>query len=341
MKVENAGKIEIKEIGASPSYKKTIRQLIENFYDIQKLRVETYNRIVSYVKENAQNIKKALEDASHSFCETHTAGASHKKLETHVGDASQGGIETHRENANFNEKIRPELLQAIRLLEDAEKARGVKGMKKYSEFVKKFILTRDSILLLTDDLKKHYNEIETFIWFFNTIYKTEKELKNFLDSWSKNHPLRTEFLNHVKGIGPVLATGIIAWLSEPILKAEKPSSIWKYSGLYPNSERKRGEKLQYNLKLKAFCWKLGQSFIKFKCFGRELYLKFKKETKEKHPDWSKLHIHNYARRKMIKIFLACLWDKWRSMNGLPTTEPYPISILGHQDIITWEKWMEK
>lgn len=337
----------------SESYKKTIRQLIENFYDIQKIRIETYNRIVSYVKENAQNIKKALFDASHRGFETQMSSASHagfetqvrdashKDFENHLLDASHKKFETHYAHANFNEKIRPNLLQAIQLLEDAEKARGVKGMKKYSEFVKKFILTRNSILLLTDDLKKYYNEIETFVWFFNTIYNTENELKNRLDSWSKNHPLRTEFLNHVKGIGPVLATGIIAWLSEPILKAEKSSSLWKYCGLYPNSERKRGEKLQYNLRLKAFCWKIGQSFIKFRCFGRELYLKFKKETEEKHPDWSKLHIHNYARRKMVKIFLACLWDKWRSMNGLPTTKPYPISILGHQDIITWEKWMEK
>ncbi|MEM5831540.1 MAG: hypothetical protein QXO40_05050, partial [Candidatus Aenigmatarchaeota archaeon] len=112
MKVENAGKIEIKEIGASPSYKKRIRQLIENFYDIQKIRVETYNRIVSYVKENAQNIKKALFDASHhlfetqannasqSDIETHVRNASHKKLETQFRDASHAKIETHLNNAS-------------------------------------------------------------------------------------------------------------------------------------------------------------------------------------------------------------------------------------------------
>jgi len=29
------------------------------------------------------------------------------------------------------------------------------------------------------------------------------------------------------------------------------------------------------------------------------------------------------------------------MNGLPVTDPYPFSVLGHKDIIRPEDWMEK
>jgi len=29
------------------------------------------------------------------------------------------------------------------------------------------------------------------------------------------------------------------------------------------------------------------------------------------------------------------------MNNLPVTKPYPIEVLGHKDIITPEKWIEK
>ncbi|MEM5854205.1 MAG: hypothetical protein QW228_07610 [Candidatus Aenigmatarchaeota archaeon] len=361
-----------------------IRQLIENYYDIQKIRVETFNRLVCWVRENKEKIKEYLKshhglethdfDASQCNGETQYVHASHYHPETHVRSASHRGFETHRFYASHwgDETHSP---YALKLLEEAENQKGVKGMKKYSEFVKKFVLSQvgsethgrgashigvetqesdasqakcetqsssaSQVDIETQLKYAIFSEIENLIWFHNKLYETEKELQKRLDAWSKNHKLRKEFLNYVKGIGGVLASGIIAWLDEVILKAEHPSSLWKYCGLYPGSERKRGEKLPYNLKLKSFCWKIGQSFIKFKCFGRKLYDRFKEETKQKHPDWSKLHIHNYARRKVVKVFLACLWKKWREMNNLPTPEPYAIAHLKHSDLITPEMWMEK
>jgi hypothetical protein len=317
-----------------------IRFLVENYYDIQKLRVETFNRIVMFVKENADEILKVL---SQSCLEPPCRGANHKDIESH------GFYASHQNNEN-------QLRHAVELLKK----------KKYAEFVKKYVLSQvwlESHLIHAGQLEtefqaKHVShfgfetqhsfailqnskQIENLIWFHNRLYQVEKELYKKLDAWSKNHPLRVKYLDYVKGIGGVLASGIIAWLSLPILKAEKVSQIWKYCGLFPGSERKRGEKLEYNLKLKTFCWKIGQSFIKFKCFGRELYDNFKEETKRKHPDWTKLHVHNYARRKVVKLFLASVWEVWRKMNNLPVTEPYPIAFLGHQTKITPEMWMEK
>ncbi|MEM5855669.1 MAG: hypothetical protein QW472_05145 [Candidatus Aenigmatarchaeota archaeon] len=433
-----------------------IRQLIENYYDIQKIRVETFNRLVCWVRENKEKIKEYLKsqfriethirnasqkgfetqigDASHGIIETHKSsasqpenethgrGASQRKLETHQpyashcrvetqeNDASHFSCETHRSDASheriethnvyashilvetqgegashfnfethlssashFFDETHPSY--ALKLLEEAENQKGVKGMKKYSEFVKKFVLSQVESETHQGDASHYeiethcrdasqkeletqfvdashggfetqvknaiFSEIENLIWFHNKLYETEKELQKRLDVWSKNHKLRKEFLNYVRGIGGVLASGIIAWLDEVILKAEHPSSLWKYCGLYPGSERKRGEKLPYNLRLKSFCWKIGQSFIKFKCFGRKLYDRFKEEAKQKHPDWNKMHIHNHARRKVVKVFLACLWKKWREMNNLPTPEPYAIAHLKHSDLITPEMWMEK
>ncbi|MEM2446286.1 MAG: hypothetical protein QW734_06480 [Candidatus Bathyarchaeia archaeon] len=344
-----------------------IRQLIENYYDIQKIRVETFNRLVSWVKENRERIKEYLK--SQDKFETHHKIASQNSFETQIRCASRTQYGTHKKSASQTNNEN-QFKFALKLLEDAEKLKGVKGMRKYSEFVKKFVLnhietashfknetqignaSQVSFETHSADASHHNNgtqskiapvflEIENLVWFHNRLYEMEKELQGRLDAWSRNHKLRKEFLNYVKGIGGVLASGIIAWLGEAILKAEHPSSIWKYCGLYPGSERKRGEKLPYNLKLKTFCWKIGQSFIKFRCFGRRLYEKFKEETKQKHPDWSKLHIHNYARRKVVKAFLACLWKKWREMNNLPTPEPYAIAHLRHSDLITPEMWMEK
>jgi len=329
-----------------------IRQLVENYYDIQKIRVETFNRIVMFIKENEQKIIEAL---SHEHFETHSINASQGVGEIHLMVASHRQFET-------------QVGDALKLLKE----------KKYSEFVKKYIISQETIEThisrasheliethlnsasqdmvetqlgdashdkpethLFGALSPFIKQIENLIWFHNKLYETEKELYKRLDAWSRNHPLRKQYLNYVKGIGPVLASGIIAWYSEAMLKANYVSQIWSYSGLAPNQVRKAGERVNYNPRLKTFCWKIGQSFIKFKCFGRKLYEEFKEQTKQKHPDWTKLHIHNYARRKVVKLFIASVWEVWRKMNNLPTTRPYPIELLGHKDIITPEMWMER
>jgi len=367
-----------------------IRQLVENYYDIQKIRVETFNRIVMFVKENESKFKEILShadfetqvnnasqfvnethvnDASQGGFETHEAVASHNSSETQVGCASHGNCETHKNDASqhevethsetaSHERGETHFAHALKLLEN----------KKFAEFVKKYVIISSQKPIETHTVSASHGisetqsvrasqvkiethsfpalsplikQIENLIWFHNKLYETEKELYKRLDAWSRKHSLRTEYLNHVKGIGPVLASGIIAWLEEPIKKANHVSQIWSYCGLAPGQERKRGEKTNYNPKLKTFAWKIGESFIKFKCFGRKLYDSFKEQAKQKHPDWTKLHIHNYARRKVVKLFIASVWEVWRKMNNLPTTKPYPIDFLGHKEIITPEMWMEK
>jgi hypothetical protein len=324
---------------------KEIRMLIENYYDIQKLRVETFNRIVMFVKENFSNVqfenqndkifellnkKKYAEFVkkyvlSQSSFETQSGIASHKVVETQSSNASHCFVETHPKNAS-HVSFETQLWNASH--GKFETHEGVASHETNET---------QRVFAIFEKLK----EIDNLVWFHNELYKTEKELYKRLDAWSKEHPLRKKYLNHVKGIGGVLSSGIISWLSEPILKANYVSQIWSYCGLAPDSIRKKNEKLKYNPRLKTFCWKIGQSFIKFDCFGRKLYDDFKEQAKQKHPDWSKLHIHNYTRRKVVKIFIASVWEVWRKMNKLQTTEPYPIEILKHKDVITPEKWVEK
>lgn len=65
----------------------------------------------------------------------------------------------------------------------------------------------------------------------------------------------------------------------------------------------------------------------------------KKDGKRYEPDdtITEGHVHNQAMRKMIKLFLACLWLVWREAKGLPVTKPYPIDRLGHNSFIDpWE-----
>lgn len=296
-----------------------IRFLIENYYDIQKLRIETFNRIVAFTRENKDEIIKELNNfISQKYFGNHSRNASHQQFGTQDAHAKL-------------------------LVNDAINLLNSQGEKRYAEFVEKYILSKKIEL-------KIYSKIENLIWFFEKLHKLEKELYKKLDNWSYNHPLRTKFLNYVIGIGPILASGIIAWLSEPILKAGHVSQIWAYCGLAPGQERKKGEKLNYNPKLKTFCWKIARSLIMKKCFGRKLYEEFKRQAREKHPKpeiidgklkWTDKHIDNWARRKVVKLFLAAVWEVWRKMNNLPVTEPYPIKFLGHDTKIRPEMWMEK
>ena len=49
------------------------------------------------------------------------------------------------------------------------------------------------------------------------------------------------------------------------------------------------------------------------------------------------HLDAMAVRKMIKLFLACLWLVWREAEGLPTRSPYAIEKKGHSTMISpWE-----
>lgn len=49
------------------------------------------------------------------------------------------------------------------------------------------------------------------------------------------------------------------------------------------------------------------------------------------------HLDMMALRKMIKLFLACLWLVWREAEGLPTRSPYAIERMGHSKVISpWE-----
>jgi UDP-2,3-diacylglucosamine pyrophosphatase LpxH len=53
------------------------------------------------------------------------------------------------------------------------------------------------------------------------------------------------------------------------------------------------------------------------------------------------HVHNMALRKMVKLFLACLWLEWRKAEGLPLTKPYAIEQLGHDSFISPEEMCDR
>jgi transposase len=375
-----------------------IRFLVESYYDTQKLRLETFNRIVAYVGSNLEKftshnnfgaltanasqvpIETQTENASQFKIETQFINASHKNFETHLDYASQDSdevqknvasrtnVETHNVNASHI-KFETQDSSASRIdfeTQDCDASHRIfesqvihasqykseiqgnsasqgKPETQLAGAVKPSKIAKE----LVSGKREIPDEVGALVWYHNSLYETEKQLVKRIDAWSSLHPVRVNFLNKVAGIGPILSSGVIAWIS-PIERFSNISKLWAYCGLSPGQKRERGKKLGYNPRLKTFMWKIASSFEKLKperSYYRRVYNSKKKyymeredlkkaiEDKEK---GAKLHVRLMAMRYTEKRFLSDLWLEWRRIQGLPVTEPYAHKILGHGDFESWE-----
>ena len=119
----------------------------------------------------------------------------------------------------------------------------------------------------------------------------EMRVKSLLDIYSKNQELGKR-IRAVKGIGPVIAAGLLAnidmepWRCARVTaktkachpeeshgpecrreRIETVGHIWRFAGLDPTTTWDKGEKRPWNARLKVLCWKIGESFVKVS--GRE------------------------------------------------------------------------
>lgn len=199
------------------------------------------------------------------------------------------------------------------------------------------------------------------------LHRRLKDLEDFTDGrvayLIQQHPAYHWF-SRVKGIGKENIAKVVALVN--ISKADTPSSLWKFSGFSVEDgiapkRVKGGGKLSYNSQLRSMCWRLGSSLLRAKGKFYDYYLKEKDKYYQRYENQSikivpatslpkkngkryepsnmisEGHIHNMALRKMIKLFLVCLWVTWREAEGLPLTKPYAIDVLKHNSYIdAWE-----
>ena len=166
--------------------------------------------------------------------------------------------------------------------------------------------------------------------------EAEKELEKEIKEVVTKHPLWDAWFKDIKGIGPIMAAGVIAWRDD-VAKADTVSAFWKFHGMAPSQTiRKRGEKLDYSPKAKTHVFKCGMQLLKAKSHYADIYYETKEkyaareDIKQKHESGDakggmksyKLHIHSMSLRKMIKRFLADTWIMWRTVEGLSVTKPY-------------------
>ena len=305
-----------------------------------------------------------ISTASHKLLGTHEAHASQAVIEAQYEDASHGEAEAHGSSAegpppvSLNSlytlvksyyAVQKARIQVSNRLENLKKLckhrKGIKAVKgrpakTYCTLKGEWVKIKDcpecehfdpfvpkgEITYLHETVLKHLVAIERAAAY--DIRRTIAEYEPEITRWALG----------IKGIGPIIVGALIGIIRDPG-RFSNVSKLWRYFGLDPEGgkarRRKRGEKCGYNPEAKTLaCYKIGDSFVKRGGFFREIYLKEKEYARKKHPDWTRGHVHNHARRVAAKLFLALFWAKWRELKGLPVPEPYPIAHLGHTDVIT-------
>jgi len=135
----------------------------------------------------------------------------------------------------------------------------------------------------------------------------------------------------LKGIGKILAAKLVSAID--INQADTVSALWRYAGYAViDGEREKptkGEKLHYNAELKKNLYLIGTSFMRCRSPYRDIYDSAREYYEVKHPEWTKGHSHNAALRKMIKMFLAHLWEHWRILESLPIRDAFVLEQMGH------------
>ena len=198
-------------------------------------------------------------------------------------------------------------------------------------------LTEDGVAALMD-------------WVDTRMEKQETELKTMVMREIRDEQIWTEWLVGVKGVGPCITGGLLAWVGY-CETFETVSKVWKFCGMDVKDgiapRRQRGVKLTFNPALRTLCWKAGESFVKQGDGYRDLYLAEKTRLHGLYPepapydpprlkkDKSPLlrhtdgHLHAMAKRKVVKVFLSHYWQTARRMRDLPIREVYALEQLGH------------
>ncbi|MDY6912122.1 MAG: hypothetical protein SVM79_07210 [Chloroflexota bacterium] len=180
----------------------------------------------------------------------------------------------------------------------------------------------------------------------DSIEDFERWIELEIEKLVMSHPAWT-WLSEVKGAGPENYGKVIAFIGD-IGRFSTVSRLWGYAGygvVGGKALRKtKGQRMSWNENLRTMCWRLGTSLMRARGSYYRYYAEIKATYEQQYegrivkarkgvsvpPDMiTTQHIHNMALRRMIKLFLSHLWEKWREAKGLPVGEPYAIDRLGH------------
>ena len=139
-------------------------------------------------------------------------------------------------------------------------------------------------------------------------------------------------LTGLRGIGPSLAAELVSRID--LARAPSVRCLWRYAGLGVRDGRAerlvRGKKSAFNRKLRAACFVLATSLLRCRSPYAEEYYRTKSIYVGR--GWTKAHAHRAAVRRMLKLFLAHLWEYGRRLQGLPTRRASDLGAYGWPEV---------
>ena len=116
----------------------------------------------------------------------------------------------------------------------------------------------------------------------------EKSIEKDIAKALRNVPIYGQWFQHVKGIGPIIAGGMIGEIGD-VSRFNHMSNLWSWAGFGIHDgkadRRTKGQKANWNPNMKVLGWKAGQSFVKVGGYFRRQYDQFKREEIVKNVGW--------------------------------------------------------
>lgn len=305
-----------------------LRAMVRGAYDLQKLRIQAGLRLCanfrSQIGQAAGDVEEDLDDEAKEILEK--LRESFKRLTDGIADGRKGEVSERKKTRTKGD--------------DQDAAAAVKKVKRLPR--------RDKFK--GDDLISDYTDLVLVSQYFD-LESVERAAFLQLAGVLEEFELYVKFLKPIRGIGPAMA-GVI--LSEfDIHRARYVSSLWKYAGLdvgpdgrgrsrrkehlvqrdYINADGEPAQRasITYNPFLKTkLMGVLAGSFLRSASPYADIYRSYKHrlETDPAKVEWTKGRRNEAAKRYMVKMFLAHLYNFWRPLEGLVVEPPYSEAKLG-------------
>ena len=229
-------------------------------------------------------------------------------------------------------------LLAARKNKDADRKETAKLTKKLlNEQLKIMGIPEEDFAKQLETIKKNYAPYQQIVVAEKVAFKIiEPQLKEIgIYAW----------MVEVRGLGLRYAVKLISKIRD-IQRFENPSKLRTYCGCAPGLVRHAGMEANFNPELKGvLLGQVAENFIKNKSQYKRIYDEKKAYYLQLHPealaektkgrkytkeDWTKLKIHNYAKKTMINRFLVDLWMAWYLKDGVvPPKNPYIADVPHH------------
>lgn len=278
----------------------TLRPIVRGMYQLQKLRIQTGNRIVGNWKvkmgqepgkketEMDAEGKQILKALRESFARLTDGIAGFPKLRGFHGD---GVIDTYTELCLVAQYVEIDSREQEQSKRIASIIKEYPIWKQFLEGVKGCGPLMTGVLLSEIDIAKA--RYPSSLWAYAGLDVAHDGRGR---SKKVEHLVEREYVNKDGEVAtrvgitfnPFLKTKLLGVLAPGFLKAGEN----KYSDIY-----------------------------------REY--KHRLENHDDHGEKTKGHRHNMAMRRMVKIFLVDLYTEWRKLEGLPVSAPYHEAKLGH------------